>query len=119
MTKKELDNTSDNKPKRDSKGRLLPGHTANPNGTPKLTKEEKKKKKVEREIIKDYVKKLTEALPKISPKLIKLAKDGDIRAIKEIHDRVMGRAKESVDITSKGKVIKGFNYLEPDNKKEK
>lgn len=30
----ELQKTSENKPERDEKGRLLPGHTANPNGRP-------------------------------------------------------------------------------------
>lgn len=30
-----LDKTSENKPKRDEKGRLLPGYTANPEGRPK------------------------------------------------------------------------------------
>ena len=32
---KELDKQAENKPKRDKKGRLLPGNTANPNGRPR------------------------------------------------------------------------------------
>ena len=33
--KKQLNKTGNNKPKRDAKGRLLPGYTANPKGRPK------------------------------------------------------------------------------------
>jgi len=33
----ELEEQANNKPERDSKGRLLPGNTANPNGRPKNT----------------------------------------------------------------------------------
>lgn len=38
-------------------------------------------------------------------KLIKRASDGDPRAIKEIFDRIEGRAKQSVDVTTDGKPL--------------
>lgn len=98
--KKELAITNDNKPQRDEKGRLLPGNTANPNGRPIETDEEKLIKKATDRVIGEYTEKLIEALPKISPVLISKAikGDGDIVAIKEIHDRVMGKPKASLDI---------------------
>lgn len=91
---------SDNKPQRDERGRLLPGNTANPNGRPIETPEDKAIKKATNKIVGEYTKKLTEALPQISPVLIRKATkgDGDIVAIKEIHDRVMGKPKATLDI---------------------
>ena len=38
--------------------------------------------------------------------LIDRAIKGDIPAIKEINDRVLGRSTESIDLTSKGKALK-------------
>lgn len=38
--------------------------------------------------------------------LIDRAIKGDVPAIKEIHDRVLGRPSESIDLTSKGKQLK-------------
>jgi hypothetical protein len=90
--------TSDSKPKRDAHGRLLPGHTANRNGAPKLTKEAKIEKRATKELIADYKQKLALALPELSPILIKMAKEKNIAAIKEINDRVMGKAPQDLDI---------------------
>jgi hypothetical protein len=84
--------TGEYKPARDEKGRLLPGNTANPNGRPQETEEEKAKKKIFKKLIEDYRKDLSEALPAISPALIDKAKSGDINAIKEIND-VLGMHK--------------------------
>ena len=63
----------------------------NRNGRPKLTKKQKIQKKALREVIKEYKEGLTLALPLIEPIIIKKAQKGDMVAIKEIHDRVMGR----------------------------
>lgn len=49
----------------------------------------------------------------ISKKLISKAKAGDMMAIRELLDRAFGKTKESIDITSKGEQIKGFNYISP------
>jgi hypothetical protein len=56
------------------------------------------KKQVIRDYIKEYLDKLTLALPTLSPVLIRKARKGDLGAIKEINDRVMGKAKESVKV---------------------
>ena len=99
------ENTSENKPLRDELGRLLPGYTANPNGRPILTEEEKLVKKATVELISEYKEKLAEALPLISPVLIAKAMEGDMQAIKEVNDRVMGKAEAKTDITSGGEKL--------------
>jgi len=99
---------SNNKPQRDKKGRLLPGSTANPNGRRKETPETKAIKKVQKELIADYRQKLAEALPQISPVLIAKAISGDIQAIKEVHDRIMGRPPEDISLKAE---IKTENTL--------
>ena len=88
---------SGNKPKRDEHGRLLPGGTANPNGRPILTLEEKLLKKSIKEFVEEHKQSLAESLPKISPALIKKAIGGDVPAIKEIHDRVMGKPTQPIE----------------------
>ena len=55
-------------------------------------------KKATKELITEYREKLTEALPLISPVLIAKALEGDLPAIKELNDRVMGKAKETVEM---------------------
>ena len=108
MVKKQ-DKTSKNKPERDVKGRLLPGYTANPYGRKKETKEEKKIKKATKELIEDYKKKLAEALPKISPVLIAKAIAGNIEAIKEINNRVVGKPPQ--DFTINGEIEETHNIF--------
>ncbi len=93
----EKDNTSNIKPERDELGRLLPGFTANPNGRPEMTEEEKLKAKAQRDIVKEYKESLKEALPLLSPVLIAKAMEGDMAALKEVNDRVMGKSKETVE----------------------
>ncbi len=89
-------------------GTFGPNNVANPNGRPKETPEMKVIKKATKDLIRDYKEKLAESLPQISPVLIAKAIAGDIQAIKELHDRVMGRPTE--DITFKGE-IKTENIL--------
>ena len=81
---------------RDELGRFVEGVSGNPKGTPPLTSEQKIAKKVAKELISDYKQKLAEALPQISPVLIASAIAGEIAAIKELHDRVMGKAPQPV-----------------------
>lgn len=97
--------TSENKPKRDEHGRLLPGNTANPNGRPPDTEQDKIVKKATKELIKEYKESLGEALPLIKPIIIAKALEGDMTAIKEIHDRVMDKAKQPTDITTDGESL--------------
>jgi len=83
---------------RDEQGRFVDGISGNPNGRPPDTPEEKVVKKATKEFINDYKEKLAEALPKISPVLIAKAIAGDIGAIKEVHDRVMGKAPIDINL---------------------
>lgn len=82
-----------------------PGQSGNPNGRPKLTPEQKAVKKAIKEMVKEYKEKLAEALVEISPILIAEALKGNIQAIKEINDRVMGKPEQQTDITSGGEKI--------------
>jgi len=93
-----LENSSQNKPLRDEMGRLLPGQTANPNGRPEMTEAEKLEAKAKRDFIKEYKETLRQSLPLISPILIAKAMEGDMTAIKEVNDRVMGKAESKADI---------------------
>jgi hypothetical protein len=101
----EHEETGASKPARDELGRLLPGHTANPNGRPIETEEKKLIKKAVKEIVSEYKETLANALPNIGPVLLKKAIEGDITAIKEVHDRAMGKAEQKTDVTSGGEAL--------------
>lgn len=82
--------------------KLFPkGVSGNPNGRPPMTPEQKALRKASREIIEEYKQSLIDALPMISPVLVAKALQGDIPAIKELHDRTMDKAKQSTEITGK------------------
>jgi len=72
-------------------------------GRPKDTPESKIIKKATKELIAEYKEALGSALPLIRPILIAKALEGDMTAIKEIHDRVMDKAKQPTDVTTNGK----------------
>jgi hypothetical protein len=76
----------------------------NRKGAPKLTPEQKIIKKATKDFKKDYIEKLTQALEHLSPVLIKEASKGNMQAIKEINDRVLGRPRESVDHKFEGEI---------------
>lgn len=84
---------------RDEQGRWLPGISGNPGGAKPDTEEDKLRKKALKKVIEEYTGKLTEALPEISPVLIEKAKNGDLMAIKEINDRVLGKPKQQVELS--------------------
>ena len=56
------------------------------------------KEEIYKEIIEECRYKLAEALSQITPVLIDLAASGDVRAIKEIYNRVLGKVKEPPEI---------------------
>jgi hypothetical protein len=89
-----------------------PGQSGNPAGRPKLTPEEKAVKKALKEMVKEYKEKLADALIDISPVLIAEALKGNITAIKEINDRVMGKPEQQTDITSGGEKINPIPILQ-------
>ena len=82
--------------KRRKDGTFLPGSVPNPSGRPEETEEKKVARKAMKELIIDYKEKLAEVLPELSPILMKLALEGDMPAIKELHDRVMGKPEQKV-----------------------
>lgn len=77
----------------------------NYDGRPKETEQDKIIKKATKELINEYKEALGEALPLIKPVLIAKALEGDMMAIKEIHDRVMDKSKQPTDLTSDGKAL--------------
>lgn len=77
------------------------GQSGNPAGRKKDTEKDKLVKKAKKQFIKDYIEKLSAELPEIEPILVKKAKSGNIVAIKEIHDRVMGKAPQAIEMTGK------------------
>ena len=86
------------------------GEVRNPLGRPVETPEDKLRKKVEKDFITEYKKNLEEALPLLSPVLIAKALEGDIQAIKEINDRVMGKPNQTNE--HKGNITFKFDYDE-------
>lgn len=90
---------------RDEQGRFVPGISGNPDGRPVEDEATKIVKKATKEIIAEYKEALGEALPLIKPILLAKALEGDMTAIKEIHDRVMDKSKQPTDITTDGKPI--------------
>lgn len=93
-------NNDVNNEKTEKNGKLLfaEGNKGGP-GRPKDTEESKIKKKVIKEIIKKYEASLADILPEIVPILRDKALIGkDIQAIKEIHDRVMGKPRQNIGI---------------------
>lgn len=84
---------------------FIKGKSGNPLGRKKESPEVKAKRKVLKEFVKEYTEKLAKALPKLNKVLIQKAKEGDMMAIKEINDRVMGKPQQRTDITSGGNPI--------------
>lgn len=81
---------------RDEQGRWIRGVSGNPEGARPLTEEEKMARRATKEIIAEYKEKLAESLPQIEPVLVGLAIAGDMQAIKEINDRVIGKPKQPI-----------------------
>ena len=98
--------------KRNEDGTFATGTCGGP-GRPEDTPETKIIKKATQELIAEYKEALGESLPLIKPVLIAKALEGDMTAIKEIHDRVMDKAKQQTDVTSGGDKIIGINYITP------
>lgn len=90
---------------RDEQGKFIKGVSGNPEGRTPETPEDKIVKKATKELIAEYKEALGESLPMIKPILIAKALEGNMKAIKEIHDRVMDKSKQPTDITSDGESI--------------
>ena len=90
---------------RDEQGKFIKGVSGNPEGRPPETTEQKIIKKATKELISEYKEALGESLPLIKPILIAKALEGDMTAIKEIHDRVMDKSKQPTDLTTNGESL--------------
>lgn len=104
--------------KRNEDGTFAPGWEGGP-GRPADTEADKIRKKAIKELIAEYKQGLGEALPLIKPILIAKALDGDIPAIKEIHDRVMDKAKQVTDSKLEVTAPKPLLYVLDNNSNEK
>jgi hypothetical protein len=98
----EIEKTGKN---RNKQGKFVKGFSGNTKGRPPETLEEKMVKKASKEIVSEYKERLTEVLPKLSVILINKALEGDMQAIKELHDRAMGKPHQQTNITSDDKPI--------------
>lgn len=96
--------TEQNRIKRKEDGTFDVGTAPGPGRQPE-TIEQKIIKKATKELIAEYKEGLGDALPLIKPIIIKKALEGDMTAIKEIHDRVMDKSKQPTDVTSNGETI--------------
>lgn len=74
----------------------------NLDGRPTETEADKIKKKATKQLIEEYKEALGESLPLIKPVLIAKALEGDLASIKEINDRVMGKAEQKSDVKMSG-----------------
>lgn len=95
--------------KRNEDGTFANGTAPGP-GRPEETEEQKIQKKALKAIIEEYKESLADVLPELSPILKEMAKAKDIQAIKEVHDRVLGKAQQNVDLTSGGEKF-SFNVV--------
>lgn len=95
--------------KRKSDGTFDIGTAPGP-GRPEDTPEKKLEKKALKVIIEEYREKLAESLPLIEPVLVAKALESDVQAIKEIHDRVMGKSQQNIDVMSGGEKLQ-FNVV--------
>lgn len=96
--------TAENRIIRNEDGTFANGTAPGP-GRPEDTPEKALVKRAVKELIKEYKEDLAQFLPEIKPVLRQLAKNGDMTAIKEIHDRVMDKSKQPTDITTDGEKI--------------
>jgi len=103
-----LDKTSEKQVKRDENGRILPGYTANKNGRPKgslafkTALERWANENAGKLKMKDGTEVEVTALELVTRKLVEMAMEGDIQAIREVSDRMDGKAKQSIDHTTDG-----------------
>lgn len=96
--------------KRDALGRIVLGSASlNPDGRPELTEVEKEQQRVRKEALKEYVSTYRETLQELLALVPSALKDrvekGDIAAIKELHERTLGKVEQKTDITSNGETL--------------
>jgi hypothetical protein len=86
---------------RDEQGRFKEGSSGNPNGRPKKG-----------HAITDVIRQMMDEKPEIkkalATKLFELALGGDLAAIRELMDRLEGRALQGLDLTTDGEALDGL-----------
>lgn len=89
--------------------KFKPGQSGNPNGRPKgarsLSTILREMLEEEIDVNIDGVKSRKQFQEVIIRKLLKKANDGDMRAIEHIFDRIEGKAKQNLDVTSNGETV--------------
>ena len=96
----------------DERGYFKPGNPGG--GRPKDTPEKKLERKVLKQLVEEYREALAQYLPQVEPVFMSKVLEGDISSIKEYHDRVLDKAKQSTDITSKGEsIVANINIIQP------
>ena len=90
---------------RNEDGTFKQGHPDLGAGRPPDTEEKKIIKRAIKDLVKEYKEDLAQLLPQIKTVIEKRAIEGDMTAIKEIHDRVMDKAKQPTDITTDGEAL--------------
>jgi len=96
---------TDNLPKRNALGQMLPGQSGNPNGRPKGRKNYITELKQELEIaVRDHID--VKRIRKVLGKMMDLAEEGNVGAAKLVLDKVLSNAKEAEDANEgQGKII--------------
>lgn len=79
---------------RDENGKVLPGSVLNPNGRPP---KEWTMSTLIQEALEEEAEKGTPVKKQIARKLAHMALQGDIQAIKEVNDRIDGKARQTLD----------------------
>ena len=122
-----IEKQADTGPKRDERGRLLPGQCANKNGRPRkekcfsdIARSLLGAKKIDIEYTfpsggtmktaKVHIESDKTIYHGLVCALVKEGMDGNVQAIKELIDRTEGRAKENMDLTTKGDKIASNVY---------
>lgn len=80
-------------------------------GRPKDTPAKKLEKKAVKMLVKEYVESLAQALPHISPVLQAKALKGDMNAIRELNDRVIGKAEQKTRLDLGDDTLKAISVI--------
>ena len=97
---------------RDDKGKFKKGYSGNPKGLIPETEEFHNKKVAKKKVIAQYEEELREMLPEAKRVLQKKLKKDDMFAVKEVHDRVMGKPRQNIGLDGgeEGEPINIVNY---------
>lgn len=106
---KEIDKAGES---RDDKGKFKKGYSGNPKGLTPETEKEHNKKVAKKKVIAEYEEELREMLPEAKRVLKKKLDANDLFAVKEIHDRTMGKPRQNIGVDGgeEDKPITVVNY---------